>query len=562
MKPRIPNFYFVLPLLFLLSACDSGSSSSTPSSSPPDTSLSCLGTPSQDAVYVSYYGNDSWVGDCDNPLASIQAGIDLAVTSGATQVYVTTGVYSESVTLAAGISVYGGYAPRFPSRDSTTFLTMLVAAPPTGAKPGAVNAIGLNSGTPGSVIFDGIEVFASDANGSGEASYGFYLYDSDDDVTLSNNVIYAGTGGDGSDGSAGIDGANGPAGSAGSNALDLLVTYSVAVGACTIAQHAAGAVGGSANYGGTDASGGNGGGRTCPVYDSVTTMATIPPDISEYGTTGHNGGGLGGAAGQDVWQQQLSCTGYAVFGEMVGGDGGNGSSGVDGTSGTGVNDSSGTVVTGLWSAAVAASGGDGAHGSGGGGGGSGAGAAVHASCASVGFEGDNLGSTGGGGGAGGQAGTGGVGGESGGASVGIFVAYSVLPASLPTLSGNSIYGGRGGDGGRGGSGGKGGIGGSGGAGGTGVTSYVSTPDPVFPSYSAGSGGNGGNGGHGGGGGGGAGGPAYGIYLSNYGVLDASAWKTGNTFTQAGVGGQGGSGGLSLGSNGSAGIDGLAQDTNY
>jgi hypothetical protein len=504
-----------------------------------------------DSVFVSSTGNDANPGTVLEPKATIQAGIDFAAATSKTNVYVAQGVYEESITLSAGVSVLGGYSTDFSSSGLTSIVW---GQTPQIATPGAVNCTEIAGLPPQSTRFDGFSVYGAAATAPSTASYAVYLRDCDDSVAVTNNQVFAGSGGIGAAGSSeGVHGSLGANGTAGMNAIDVFATYGVNV--CGPGNESVGGGGGVTVFCGA-ARGGNGGSRTCPTFNGETD----PPVPSEYGQTGWgSAGGPGGMAGRDVYQQIASCEGYQMYpggspDPVEGSDGYNGGPGAVGSAGVGCSSPSGTVAAGLWQGTVGGTGGAGTPGGGGGGGGSGAGAYVHASCYAS-YGGDNVGPTGGGGGSGGCAATGGAGGTSGGGSLGIFVTFSSLPTSAPELSGNSITGGTGGAGGAGRNGGSGGTGGSGAPGGSG-----SLAGPTFPSFDAGAGGHGGVGGHGGGGGGGCGGPSYGIYVFGHGALDLSAYANANAFV-LGSGGAGGDGGGSLGNPGGTGANGVASTTN-
>lgn len=71
-------------------------------------------------VFVAPSGSDGALGTKDAPLASISKAVELARASGKARVYVCEGTFSESVTIAGAVSVYGGLS---------------CAWDPTGARP-------------------------------------------------------------------------------------------------------------------------------------------------------------------------------------------------------------------------------------------------------------------------------------------------------------------------------------------------------------------------------------------------------------------------------------------
>ncbi|MFT7621566.1 MAG: hypothetical protein ACI9WU_000730 [Myxococcota bacterium] len=481
------------------------------------------------AIFVAKNGDNANVGSLALPKLTIQAGIDAAVTLGKRDVYVATGVYSENVVLAAGVSVYGGYTGDFTQRDITLFETAVIGQEPGGAAVGAFSAFAIaGAGEPTNL--DGFTVFGPDSQSAGDSSYAVWIRDCDARLQVTNNRIFSGSGGNGQSGGPGASGADGPDASGGADAVELCNNGAMVTAGGTAGVNTCSAI---------DTSGGAGGASYCN-----TTNAT------EDGGPGANGGGAGGVQGLDT---------IGVIGGLIcvdadqsdGQPGGVGSPGAAGSTGLGCGTTAGTVAGGLWVAGLGTNGGAGTHGAGGGGGGGGGGSEI------PGFFGAateyNAGGSGGGGGAAGCLAIGGVGGTGGGGSFGVFMTWSAATATAPGVADNSIRRGNGGLGGPGGSGGVGGIGGQGGSGGA-QGGACTRPGGV--------GGKGGSGGHGGGGGGGCGGSSYGLYAAGQGGLDLSTVKTGNTPLAGGTAGNGGPGGLSLGNGGQDGQDGAFEFSNF
>jgi len=524
------------------------------------------------AIFVAKNGNDSNDGTLAAPLLTIQAGIAKAVADSKLYVFVATGVYPESVTLSAGVRAFGGYSGDFLDRDITLYQTAVFGQAPTAEAPGAVNAIGLGSQA---TVFSGFTVFGFVNKQSGGSSYGIYVQDTGDQLSLLDNIISAGSGGNGNAGVAGTGGDSGVAGSGGQEATDLSGE------SCAAANHRAGGDGGTFTCGGQDVSGGIGGSAICPDYSEADAAGACPVTGTQTSTAEETGGagngdtpGAGGAAGFDSYKiPKLDgacgdpdspgacgvCSGpQDGLGTKAGSVGDAGAAGTAGTSGTGCDAAAGAVVNGLWVAGDGEVGGDGANGSGGGGGGAGGGVEQTGCLQYVVFGGLDLGGSGGGGGSGGCGGTAGTGGTGGGGSFGIFLTWTAPdPTSTPTISGNVITRSTGGDGGAGGPGGGGGAGASGGAGGPESSGDVAL---VGCAPAGGDGGDGGNGGAGGGGGGACGGASFGIFVHN--ATGAAEWQSGNTFANDGGSGAGGSGGSSLGNNGGDGLAGAEGNTNY
>ncbi len=454
----------------------------------------------------------------NRPCLSIAWGIQRAVVIGRTNVYVANGVYTESVTLANGINLKGGYNPADWSRNVSNSLTVL--------RP---NNAGLHkkviSGTSLSqpILVEGFVLLGQTADQSGGNSYVVSLRNCSGLVTLRRNTILAANGADGARGTDGPNGADGPSGSAGTNAFSTTpVSCSSRVGA-----------GGGINLcSSVSVNGGNGGGNNCsPAYNTRTSALN-------GNTAPGTGGGTGGIAGYDGRNDPGGICVLPSNGGMDGANCSTGSGGTNGLSGSGASATAGSVSS-EWIGSSGASGALGQFGRGGGGGGAGGGAQNNGG-------GLVIGATGGGGGAGGCGGAGGAGGGGGGGSIGVFVSGGVAPS----LDQCVLYLGRGGNGGIGGAGGAPGKGGKGGAGGT---------NTVFCSGLGGSGGDGGLAGSGGGGGGGCGGVSYGILVST--ATSVPNYGLANTFVSGPGGGAGGGGGHAFANSGGAGLAGATQSIN-
>ena len=465
------------------------------------------------------------------PCASISFGISRAQLEARTRVLVASGAYTESVELVDGIDVHGGYHPVEWTADPSLNPTVIYG---TGGAlhRSAVSANDITSTT----VFDGFTVFgAASGVSSGMNSYAVYIRDSNSNLEIRDNRIFAGRGGNGT---ATIDGLSGDSGAPGSDGLDGIET----LGSCMVAHEKPGGFAGVSLCEAANQSGGRGGDSLCPVFETQ----------NGDGSGGFGSGG--GAPGSGGYHAKLdfivsSCTCLLPAGGLDAGDGSPGVSGSDGAGGTGATDPSGSVIAGHWSGQAGDAGANGEPGSGGGGGGAGGGGELASgSCA----DGDRVGGSGGGGGGGGCGGFLGLGGGAGGGAFGIFVTYTLPAVSIPVVANNEIFNGIGGSGGAGADGSAGGSGGTGGVGG-------SAPS-AFCQAAGGSGGAGGDGGHGGGGGGGAGGASYGIYVfQNGGTVDLTSYTTGNMFSG---GGAGGGGGASLGSPGTPGVTGTVADRNF
>ncbi|MBM4372293.1 MAG: hypothetical protein FJ098_11605, partial [Deltaproteobacteria bacterium] len=514
---------------------------------PDGTDQNCDGVDGEvgNAIFVAKNGSDASAGTMAAPMLTIQAAIQRAVSTGKRDVYVATGVYTQAITLAAGVQVYGGFSSDFKQRNKLLYETVIMGTAFSPSTPAAVNAFNL-TGAPGTTALDGFTVYGKSNYSSGGTSYAVYLRNCGNAVRFTGNTVVSGNGGAGAQGTSGADRVPAASGGPGVNA------YTAAWNNCTENKIKDGGEGGENTCGTTVVGGGDGGDAWCPNPPNiwVNPIQQNPPDAGENGVDGSGGETAeGGDAGWDgqLWNSCMTCSVQSNHPQ----EGLNGEAGEDGDlgdPGPGCTQETGQVTGGLWSSLGGQAGTAGAHGGGGGGGGAGRSAAADAPCT------EQIGGTGGGGGAGGCAGTGGTGGTGGGGSFGLFLYFPSVPASIPTVSGNLFEGGVGGTGGLGGTGGTGGTGGAGGTGGT--------DSNLFCALGGGTGGDGGNGGHGGGGGGGCGGVSYCIFSSGQGAVSLAGYKApANTFI-TGAHGSGGDGGPSVGDAGLDGDDGASAATSF
>jgi hypothetical protein len=507
-------------------------------------------------IFVAKTGSDSASGELDDPLRTVQAGINKAVSLNRRDVYVATGVYVESVSLKSGVRVYGGYSPSFRERDVEVHEAAIIGAAPTAALPGTINAISVGSSASQPTGLDGFTVFGTNNPNAGGSSYAVYLKNVGQYVSITRNLVIAGDGGPGTAGSAGTGGASGTSGVAGLIGKDV-------GSSCESYEFNAGGGAGVQVCGGTTTSGGKGGNAICPdPPDQVQTGAQVP-DAIEYGAAGSNNSGAWGGGGEPGWDGLLgfSKCGTCSSSSTHPGDGANGLNGRPGTNGTVATAcfAAGTVAGGLWAPVAGTSGGAGSHGGGGGGGGAGGGIDKKSVCTA---EHVAVGGSGAGGAAGGCAGTGGQPGVGGGGSFGVFLTWATSPGTLPTVGDNEVIRGRGGAGGAGGAGGPGGFGGYGGVGGLSGEATSNVQPLLYCGNAGGAGGDGGAGGHGAGGAGGCGGTVYGIFLDPIAGAVSKAPLNGNTFPVAGAGGAGGQGGQSYGNAGPSGAAGGNATKNF
>ena len=461
------------------------------------------------AVFVATSGAD--VAGCGTraaPCATVARGITAAFTLGS-DVYMAGGTYTGSLTLAQGVSLYGGFSATW--ARGTGAVTEIVGNGPVAAVAGqdiTIYAAGITDTlTIADLNVRGINaVGLRPVSSAGKNSYAIVARSIATGVLRIARInVFAGNG------AAGSGGANGTSttiaaelaatGGDGGNGREIATT-------CDNSSRGAGGFAGT-NPGlgaGVDPNGGGGGaGGTmdtdCGVFSTNLDARAGQNGVNAATFTALIFGFAGtGGSGRDV----CGPTTPGGSGRVT-----NGAAGVAGSS-------TGSLVdNGYW---IGSTGGDGAlgeNGTGGGGGGGGGGCDQGT---------DAYGGGGGGGGAGGLRAPGaGAGGTAGGGSFGIYL----IDAS-PTISAVTIVRGTGASGGSGGFGGSGQSGGIGGA-----------PGANIGTAAAGRGGDGTHGGHGGGGAGGAGGGSIGIMWTGTSAPAVSA-----VIYQGGSGGAGGVGGTS------------------
>jgi hypothetical protein len=223
-------------------------------------------------IFVAKNGKDTNSGAFGQPVLTITKALSLATAPTKRDVYVATGVYSENVSLKAGIGIYGGYSGDFTLHDPIVFETAILGQAPTVAKPGAVSATNLTATGSPTTIIDGFTIFGPNlANTPGANSYAVYLYNVGSSVAVTNNRIIGNAGGNGAPGSAGTSGFAGVNGAIGIAAYDVGTKDGVGNRTCSEAANAkAGGVGGALVCAdGSDVSGGAGGQARCPNHGST-----------------------------------------------------------------------------------------------------------------------------------------------------------------------------------------------------------------------------------------------------------------------------------------------------
>jgi hypothetical protein len=501
------------------------------------------------SFFVATDGDDTFAGSPTRPLRTIGAAVQKARASLRTElvrphVFVAAGTYTETVELADGVLIHGGYRRDFRAVDPAAFVTEVRAPAGTKAPGGAALVAVQVGGTP--TLVEGLTLRGLDASASERATVGAYLDRPQARLTLRSLNIRAGVPGEG------LTGLDGPAGSAPASLASVggLPRAAMERGrerdcVTTPANVVQGGAGGSNQCGAVDVSGGAGGAASCPqVNDANGSVGS--QGTGNAGRAPAAGAGSGGRGGQDAHGpikgtgcNRDVCCGLADFSVPTDyqgpGPGGNGGDGTLGAAGAGCTNARGRFTDGVWNGVRGTAGQSGVPGAGGGGGGAGGGVVMDFMTGVCEFA-DGLGGGGGGGGAGGCGGGAGREGTSGAPSVALLLANPGAFTMIDTLLAPS-RGGRGGPGGAGGDGGLGGVGANGGL----VAPELRTTPTLAGTYPGARGGSGGAGGPGGGGGGGCGGPSVGIWVVGSEPTNTAEWRMTNRFT-LGSGGDGGAGG--------------------
>jgi hypothetical protein len=377
------------------SSCQTTGSEDLPDATYTDSNCDGIDGTIARAVFVASSGTDGNPGTKALPVFTVSTGIAKAIAQGKDHVYVSNGTYFGSVTLANGISIWGGFSASNNWARSSAYLTKLQTF-------GGSNSpvIGVRGGDITSVTYlADLTIETADASVSGASNYGLHCVNCNG-LRVERNSITAGNGG-----GSNSNGSNGLAGGAGGD-------------------------------------GGNGFGVDCDSNGPGGMGGGAGLSTCNPGGAGGKGGADGANAGSPGSQGQPNTPGGSGG---AGGDPGlagrNGSIGVSGPSGVnGSGGSGGSVVGGYWA-------------SGGGGGGGG-----RQGCFLCDNGQGNGGGGGGGGGCSGTAATGG-GGGGGSFGVFLVNSTGIQLTGNTIISGNGGDGGRGGTGGSGGNGGSAGSGG-------------------------------------------------------------------------------------------------------
>lgn len=360
------------------------------------------------SLFVAPTGDDAGTGTRDAPLRTIGAAIQRATGQGKQAVLIADGQYDETLVLARGVSLFGGYDPAADwSRDaSDTLLHANVSADQLVLRAESIDR---------PTWVESLVLRAAPAAIPGESTVAL-LARASDSLRLRHLTLIGAVGAAGRDRDAGRPGLDGQPGMAGAPGCE---AGGAPCGGCSEPEVGLGGQGkcGDGGWGGAPGLG-----------------AAAGSDGA--GVVGGGAGGAGGSAGAS------------------GGDGEPGVAGAIGVGGAGGDGQGHIEGDGLWRGDDGDPGGNGISGGSGGGGGGGGGA-IAGSCSVY-------GGAGGGGGAGGCGGEGGLGGQGGGGSIALLLVDSSCLVEQCTL--RAAGGGNGGAGGSGGPSGVGGIGGSGGLG--------------------------------------------------------------------------------------------------
>ena len=211
-----------------------------------------------DAVFVASSGSDSATcGPMAEACATIQWGVERATAIGASNVYVAAGDYSESVMLADGVSVYGGYDSGTGwSRDPGTFVSRITGV--DGAIEGQALTLLADAVSAPTVVADmtlvGPDAAGTLPGGQGQSAYVVVVRNSTGALEIRGNSIQTGTGAAGSDGTDGLPaaGSSATAGGIGQPAEELASACddsSRGNGGSGATSSVAGAAGGAGGHG-------------------------------------------------------------------------------------------------------------------------------------------------------------------------------------------------------------------------------------------------------------------------------------------------------------------------
>ncbi len=291
-------------------------------------------------IYVSINGADSpTCGARTAPCQTIQSGVNQAKLLGRSTVYIARGTFKESVTMAPGVTLEGGWdtlsAQWVPICGSDEISAVKIVMPDAESKV-------ITADFKGATGLRLLSVLGKATVAPGESVYGVLAHDAT--VTLDSVVVNVGDAGAGSDADAGATGASGgvkcaeSTGAAGKAAKD-------GTGAPAGTFGANGYVLSDGTAGASD--GGTGTAGACNITPSCFTVCNTctkdcVKDLAGCGGGPGSGGGGGTGGGSSIAVYGWNATFTLVGGSYTAGNGGNGGNGgaggPGGTGGAGSNE--------------------------------------------------------------------------------------------------------------------------------------------------------------------------------------------------------------------------------
>ena len=155
-------------------------------------------------IYVSSSGSDT--AECgiapDAACSAIQTGVNRAIQTNGHLVAVAAGLYFESITLASGVSVLGGFDDEFSRRHIPSMRPIIQGR---GTSPATVSAANIVAST----TFEGFLILGPSVSVPGVNSIGIQIRNSTDALIVLNNIILAGVAAGGGAGTRGVRGLDG-----------------------------------------------------------------------------------------------------------------------------------------------------------------------------------------------------------------------------------------------------------------------------------------------------------------------------------------------------------------
>jgi hypothetical protein len=337
------------------------------------------------------------------PCKTITAGIAAAFTKMKPIVYVSSGVYAETVTLQGGVHIFGGYSPAWMPICTDANQAVTIQAPDTS------NMTVVGSGLHDVTQIADLTIASKPTANAGESLYGVFVTSSPALLELDDVVLTVAKGGDGDAGAAGGAGANGAdAGCSDNSGADASTAGGPgkAAGAGSFGsggyQPSSGSTGESGNAGASGPLESKSGCLPCLTCESVAVcvITDAGKTCGQQGKAGCGGqpgqGGLGGGGGGSsigvfVWGATVHTSTGSIQVEAGGAGGPGGSGGPGGTGGMGGDGPAGMMCTTSCGGVISCTlntgegpggrNGNGGNGSGGGTGGGGSGGSCYAAYA-------------------------------------------------------------------------------------------------------------------------------------------------------------------------------------